>query len=68
MSEPQQGVPVGVSALIPRLFCRTPADEVEFCVATDRLRLSCRIPAGQPASHPRGRGHGDRCAGNHTTS
>jgi PhnB protein len=42
MNEPQKGVPAGASAIIPRLFCRNPADEVEFCVSTfhaeDRVR------------------------------
>jgi PhnB protein len=44
MSEPQKGVPVGASAVIPRLFCRTPADEVDFCVATFHAEERVRRP------------------------
>jgi PhnB protein len=44
MSEPQKGVPAGASAVIPRLFCRNPADEVEFCLATFHAEERVRRP------------------------
>jgi PhnB protein len=44
MSEPHKGVPAGASAVIPRLFCRKPADEVEFCVATFHAEERVRRP------------------------
>ena len=34
MSEPNKGIPEGASAVIPRLFCRDPVAEIEFCTAT----------------------------------
>src|SRR5919199_4785888 len=34
MSEQRKGIPEGASAIIPRLFCRDPVAEIEFCTAT----------------------------------
>ena len=45
MNEPQKAVPVGASAIIPRLFCRNPADEVEFCVSAFHAEERVRRPA-----------------------
>lgn len=44
MSEGRKGIPTGASAVIPRLFCRRPADEVEFCVATFQAEERVRRP------------------------
>ena len=33
MATPAPGVPDGASAVIPRLFCRDPAAEIDFCAA-----------------------------------
>jgi PhnB protein len=33
MTEQRKGTPEGASTVIPRLFCRDPAAEVEFCTA-----------------------------------
>ena len=33
MSERRKGIPEGASAVIPRLFCRDPVAEIEFCKA-----------------------------------
>ena len=44
MNEGRKGVPAGASAVIPRLFCRSPADEVEFCVATFQAEERVRRP------------------------
>jgi PhnB protein len=44
MSEPHKSVPAGASAVIPRLFCRNPAAEVEFCVATFHADERVRRP------------------------
>jgi PhnB protein len=44
MNERRKGVPDGASAVIPRLFCRNPADEVEFCVATFQAEERVRRP------------------------
>ena len=44
MNEPRKGVPEGASAVIPRLFCRNPGDEVEFCVATFQAEERVRRP------------------------
>jgi PhnB protein len=33
MSEPRNAIPEGASAVIPRLFCRDAAAEIEFCMA-----------------------------------
>ena len=42
MSESRKGIPEGASEVIPRLFCRNPAAEVEFCghtfFAEERVR------------------------------
>jgi PhnB protein len=42
MSEPRKGVPEGASAVIPRLFCRDPVAEIDFCTealgATEGVR------------------------------
>jgi PhnB protein len=34
MSRDVKGVPEGASVVIPRLFCRDPVAEIEFCTAT----------------------------------
>lgn len=44
MNERRKGVPDGASAVIPRLFCRNPADEVEFCMATFQAEERVRRP------------------------
>src|SRR5215204_4345665 len=44
MSDPRQGVPEGASAVIPRLFCRDPGAEVEFCVAAFDAEERVRRP------------------------
>jgi PhnB protein len=44
MSETYQGVPEGASAVIPRLFCRDPAGEIDFCTATFRAQERVRRP------------------------
>lgn len=31
MTEQRKGIPEGVSPVIPRLFCRDPVAEIEFC-------------------------------------
>ena len=38
------GVPAGASAVIPRLFCRDPAAEIEFCAAAFAARTLVRRP------------------------
>src|SRR5262245_44177731 len=44
MSEPRKGIPEGASAVIPRLFCRDPLAELEFCVAAFGATESVRRP------------------------
>jgi len=44
MNAARKGVPEGASAVIPRLFCRNPADEVDFCVATFQAEERVRRP------------------------
>jgi PhnB protein len=44
MSASHKGVPEGASAVIPRLFCRDPAAEVDFCVAVLRAEERVRRP------------------------
>jgi len=39
-----KGVPAGASALIPRLFCRDPAAELDFCAAAFAARVLVRRP------------------------
>ena len=34
MTEQHKGIPEGASAVIPRLFCRDPVAEIEFCTTT----------------------------------
>jgi PhnB protein len=34
MSERRKGIPEGVSPIIPRLFCRDPVAEIDFCTNT----------------------------------
>jgi PhnB protein len=34
MAAQAKGIPEGASAIIPRLFCRDPAAEIDFCVST----------------------------------
>jgi hypothetical protein len=45
MSEQRKGVPAGASALIPRLFCRDPITEIEFCKAAFGAEEGVRRPA-----------------------
>ena len=44
MNAARKRVPEGASAVIPRLFCRNPADEVDFCVATFQAEERVRRP------------------------
>ena len=44
MSQPRTSVPDGASAIIPRLFCRDPAAEIAFCVATFQAEERVRRP------------------------
>lgn len=44
MTEPRNAVPEGASAVMPRLFCRNPAAEVEFCVETFHAEERVRRP------------------------
>jgi PhnB protein len=44
MSEPRKGIPEGASAVIPRLFCRDPVAEIEFCTATFGAEERVRRP------------------------
>jgi PhnB protein len=42
MSDARTGVPEGASAIIPRLFCRDPIAEIEFCKAALGAQESVR--------------------------
>jgi len=44
MSERRKGIPAGASAVIPRLFCRDPVAEIEFCKATFGAEEGVRRP------------------------
>jgi PhnB protein len=44
MSEQRKGIPEGASAVIPRLFCRDPVAEIEFCTATFGAEEGVRRP------------------------
>jgi PhnB protein len=44
MSEPRKGIPEGASAVIPRLFCRDPVAEIEFCTAAFGAEEGVRRP------------------------
>jgi PhnB protein len=44
MTEQHKGIPEGASAVIPRLFCRDPAAQVEFCTATFGAVVGVRRP------------------------
>jgi len=44
MKEEQKGIPEGASTVIPRLFCRDPVAEIEFCTATFGAREGVRRP------------------------
>src|SRR5438067_2139529 len=44
MSEQRKGIPEGASAVIPRLFCRDPAAEIEFCKAAFGAEEGVRRP------------------------
>jgi PhnB protein len=47
-----RGVPEGASAIIPRLVCRDPAAEINFCVSTfDALELSRRPGPNGTVAH-----------------
>jgi len=45
MASTMHGVPEGASAVIPRLFCRDPGAEIEFCKATFAAAEGVRRPA-----------------------
>ena len=49
MADPVKGVPDGASVVIPRLFCRDPAAEVEFCVAVFAAAVLNRRPGPEGA-------------------
>jgi PhnB protein len=44
MSERLKGIPEGASAVIPRLFCRDPVAEIEFCTAVFGAEEGVRRP------------------------
>ena len=44
MSEQRKGIPEGASAVIPRLFCRDPVAEIEFCTLTFGAEEGVRRP------------------------
>jgi PhnB protein len=44
MDERRAGIPEGASAVIPRLFCRDPVAEIEFCHAVFGAREGVRRP------------------------
>ena len=44
MTEQHKGIPEGASAVIPRLFCRDPTAEIDFCVAVFDAQESVRRP------------------------
>ena len=44
MSERRKGIPEGASAVIPRLFCRDPVVEIEFCKAAFGAEEGVRRP------------------------
>jgi PhnB protein len=44
MNEPRKGVPEGASVVIPRLFCRDPIREIEFCKAVFGAQEGVRRP------------------------
>lgn len=44
MSNRLKGIPEGASAVIPRLFCRDPVAEIEFCTATFGAAEGVRRP------------------------
>jgi PhnB protein len=52
MTNPVKGIPDGASVLIPRLFCRDPVAEVEFCTTTfDAVELNRRPGADGKTAH-----------------
>ena len=44
MTERHTGIPEGASAVIPRLFCRDPATQLEFCLAVFDAKERVRRP------------------------
>jgi PhnB protein len=44
VSEQRKGIPEGASAVIPRLFCRDPVAEIEFCKAAFGAEEGVRRP------------------------
>jgi PhnB protein len=44
MNEQHKGIPAGASAVIPRLFCRDPVAEIEFCTAAFGAQEGVRRP------------------------
>jgi PhnB protein len=52
MTSAAKGIPEGASAIIPRLFCRDVAAEIDFCVSTFRAVERVRRPGpDQRAAH-----------------
>jgi PhnB protein len=52
MTSSVKGIPDGASVVIPRLFCRDPAAEIEFCVGTFRaVELNRRSDAAGNVAH-----------------
>jgi PhnB protein len=52
MAGEAKGVPEGASAVIPRLFCRDPEAEIEFCTRTfNAVELNRRPGADGKAAH-----------------
>ena len=52
MTSSVKGVPDGASVVIPRLFCRDPAAEIEFCTVTFRaVELNRRPDAAGNVTH-----------------
>jgi PhnB protein len=52
MTSRVKGIPDGTSVLIPRLFCRDPAAEIEFCVTTfGAVELNRRPGADGQVAH-----------------
>jgi PhnB protein len=52
MAEKVKGIPEGASAVIPRLFCRDPEDEIGFCTRTfNAVELNRRRGADGKTAH-----------------
>ena len=52
MTSPVKGVPSGASAIIPRLFCRDPVAEIDFCTAVfGAVELNRRADSDGKTAH-----------------